>query len=136
MNITRPLIMGIASGHSAAQLRPFVVSLRRAGYAGEVCLFVDRLDEETLRLLAEQLIRINSRGVMDQGVHNFLVHRGMLKSVHLYEIDETPVMHLGLVPEGKLPVNEQGLVVNGSGRVANVIHQYGKHPIKPEPGSY
>ena len=284
----RPVILGIARGHSAAQLRPFIVSLRRCGYQGDVCLFVDKLpgdaltllddhgvffqpfperhfvqarrflprmaaalaasdskdaarvalsqyylhlidarwaayaqylnavkglhshvmftdvkdvifqrdpfdfdwkgafcsfeegrgfpirDEpktrgwiekgygaavaremgghpvicagvslaeidaahEYLRLMCGELIRINSRGLVDQGVHNYLLRTSAMERAYIYKFDETPVLHLGMMPQGQLPVDEQGLVVNGSSRVANAIHQYAKHPIRPDPASY
>jgi hypothetical protein len=279
MNTIRPVIMGIAKGHSADELRPFIVSLRRTGYAGDICLFVDKLTPEAvallhehrvslhafpdryfirerrhllrwltrllpaksrtdaqvtlsqyylhlidarwpaystflkatrglythvmftdvkdvlfqrspfdfnwkgsfcsfceppgfyikdeghtqgwiregfgeavarelgekrvicagvsfaeidaaheyLALMCENLIRINARGLVDQGVHNYLLHRGLLKSFHVYEYEETPVVHLGLMPPDKLQLNDEGLVVNGTGRVVNTIHQYFPH---------
>lgn len=82
---------------------------------------------EYLRLMCDHLVRINSRGLVDQGVHNYLLHTGALKSAHVYTLEETPVLHLGLIPPGQLPTNEAGLVVNGSGIVVNAVHQYAQH---------
>jgi hypothetical protein len=279
MSIHRPVILGIAKGHSAQELRPFVVSLRKTGYAGDVSLFVDNLSPEALDLLhehritlhafpqrhfirarrhflrmlagmlpeksradaritlsqyylhlidarwpayytflkatrglyshvmftdvkdvvfqrdpfdfdwkaalcsfyeppgffikneshtsgwlkegfgeqearelgdkrivccgmtiaeteaafeyvtlmCENLVRINARGLVDQGIHNHLLHRRRLKSFYVYDYPETPALNLGLLPPGKLELNGQGLVVNGSGRVVNAIHQYFPH---------
>lgn len=40
--MTRTLVLGAAVGYSAAQIVPFLTSLRRAGYRGDVALLVDR----------------------------------------------------------------------------------------------
>lgn len=42
-------MIGTAVGLSAEQIRPFLVSLRTSGYAGELVLFVDRALERRLR---------------------------------------------------------------------------------------
>jgi len=81
-----------------------------------------------LQLLCEHLIRINARGLVDQGVHNYLLHHQLLKSSQVYDYAESPVLHLGLMPPEKLMCNEQGTLLNGSGRPVNVIHQYFSHP--------
>jgi hypothetical protein len=50
----RTLILGLATGMPEAQLRPFFLSLERAGYRGEVCLFVKDLDRAALAFLRAQ----------------------------------------------------------------------------------
>jgi hypothetical protein len=45
------LILGLAEGLRWAQLRPFVESLRRTSFSGELHLFVGRTDDETLSML-------------------------------------------------------------------------------------
>ncbi len=82
---------------------------------------------EYLPIICRQMIRINARGLVDQGVYNYILHNHLLKSCYLYDYPETPVLHTGLMTAEKLRFNEDGLVVNGSGRVVNVIHQYFKH---------
>lgn len=47
------LVMGLVKGYRYEQIRPFVASLRNAGYSGEICLFYSDLDERTLRLLRD-----------------------------------------------------------------------------------
>ncbi len=80
-----------------------------------------------LDLMCGHLVRINARGLVDQGVHNYLLHSRALKASYVYDYPETPVLHLGLMAPEKLQLNGQGLVVNGSGRVVNAIHQYFAH---------
>jgi len=82
---------------------------------------------EYVRLMCENFVRINARGLVDQGVHNYLLYNDLKKSSYVYEYDETPVLHLGLMPKDKLRVNDEGLVLNGSGVVVNVVHQYARH---------
>ena len=82
---------------------------------------------EYVRLMCENFVRINARGLVDQGVHNYLIHNGLLKSAHVYEYDETPVLHLGQMADDDLRVNEAGMALNGSGQIVNVVHQYAEH---------
>lgn len=81
---------------------------------------------EYLALMCDHLIRINARGLVDQGVHNYLLHHQIVPNA-LYDFPDTPVLHLGLLPPGRLTVDDTGMVVNGSGRVVNTIHQYFLH---------
>jgi hypothetical protein len=77
--------------------------------------------------MCENFIRINARGLVDQGVHNYLIHTGQLKSAYVYEYDETPVLHLGQMDGKDLRTDEVGRALNGSGKIANTVHQYEKH---------
>jgi hypothetical protein len=47
----RNLILGLAEGLTWAQLRPFVESLNRTSFSGDVHLFVGRTDDETMSAL-------------------------------------------------------------------------------------
>jgi len=82
---------------------------------------------EYLPIICRHMIRINARGLVDQGVYNYILHHQMLKSSFIYDSPETPVLHVGLVTPERLMLDEQGFVLNGSGRVVNVVHQYFKH---------
>jgi hypothetical protein len=82
---------------------------------------------EYLQVICQHMIRVNARGLVDQGVYNHILHRDLLKSVFIYDQPDTPVMHVGLVTPEKLKLNDEGFVLNGSGKVANVVHQYFKH---------
>lgn len=53
---SRTLIMGVLAGLSLAESKPFFLSLEKAGYAGDICLFVGDLDAETqIFLLARRV---------------------------------------------------------------------------------
>jgi hypothetical protein len=86
-----------------------------------------------VELMCENFIRINARGLVDQGVHNYLLYHDLKKLAHIYEYDETPVLHLGLMAKDKLKVNNDGLVLNGSGNVVNTVHQYFEHRDAMQP---
>jgi hypothetical protein len=60
-------------------------------------------------------------------VHNYLIHNGRLPSTHIYEYDETPVLHIGEMAAKELSTDEVGRALNGSGKIANVVHQYAEH---------
>jgi hypothetical protein len=77
--------------------------------------------------MCEEFVRINARGLVDQGVHNYLIHNGKLPSTYIYEYDETPVLHIGQMSAKDLSTDEQGRALNGSGKIANVVHQYAEH---------
>jgi hypothetical protein len=47
------LVMGLALGYGAAELAPFLLSLRASGYAGEVVLLTSGTDDATARFLAQ-----------------------------------------------------------------------------------
>jgi hypothetical protein len=82
---------------------------------------------EYLDLMCNHLVQINDRGLVDQGIHNYLLHHQLLKASSVYGYSDSPVLHLGMMPPEKLELNGEGLVVNGSGRVVNAIHQYFSH---------
>jgi len=82
---------------------------------------------EYLELMCGHLVRTNDRGLVDQGIHNYLLHHRILKASSVYDYPDTPVLHLGMMPPEKLEFNAEGLVVNGSGQVVRAIHQYFGH---------
>jgi hypothetical protein len=52
----RNLVMGVATGYDRKALAPFVCSLRKAGYQGDVVLFVNQLDAETAKFLEDHRV--------------------------------------------------------------------------------
>ncbi|EFL52937.1 conserved hypothetical protein [Solidesulfovibrio fructosivorans JJ]] len=47
----RQAVLGAATGYALEQVLPFVVSLKKTGYAGRICLFVWDMDQGALRVL-------------------------------------------------------------------------------------
>jgi hypothetical protein len=60
MNKTSPktLILGLVAGLSLEQTRPFFLSLEKAGYRGDVCLFVQDLAPETVAFLRARRVNL------------------------------------------------------------------------------
>ena len=55
---SRTLIMGLASRMPLAQIKPFFLSLEKAGYAGDVCLFINDLEREALDFLRDRRVNL------------------------------------------------------------------------------
>jgi len=64
---------------------------------------------------------------VDQGLHNFLLHRNVLRSCAGVENGER-VFTLGYVSEERIRITEDGRIADPSGRISAVIHQYDRHP--------
>lgn len=52
------LVIGIADGYTDEQLRPFLLSLQRTGYQGEIVFFHHRLTKQTLQRLKKLNVRL------------------------------------------------------------------------------
>ena len=54
----RQLVMGLATGMTLVQLKPFFLSLEKSGYRGDACLFVSNLDAASLAFLRERRVNL------------------------------------------------------------------------------
>jgi len=83
MTDMRNLVMGLTKGYQYEQVRPFVASLRNAGYTGDICLFYSDLDESALRSLREYEVDLVP---FTMGTVNLLFKRVYLFSLlnHIY----------------------------------------------------
>ncbi|MHA3771961.1 hypothetical protein ACXR0O_10535 [Verrucomicrobiota bacterium sgz303538] len=64
----------------------------------------------------------------DQGVHNFLLHKGILSSIQVHENLSGPVMTLGSLRMSEVQMDDAGYVVNRLGTVVPILHQYDRIP--------
>lgn len=62
----------------------------------------------------------------DQGVHNVLVHTGVLENLTLHT-NAGPILTLGYA-QGEPRYDQEGFVVNQSGERAHIVHQYDRKP--------
>lgn len=62
----------------------------------------------------------------DQGVHNYILYKGLLKDTHLYINDFGPVLTMGYLKSWNK--TEDGLIADYKGNPVNVLHQYDRHP--------
>ena len=67
-------------------------------------------------------------GSHDQGVHNFLLRSGKLNPVTIYTNGDAPVLTMGMEAAVMLSQNLSGEILNLSGEVAPVVHQYDRYP--------
>jgi len=63
----------------------------------------------------------------DQGVHNYILHSGLLPQARVLENFER-VATLHHVPSEQLHVDAAGYVVNPDGSISEIVHQYDRHP--------
>jgi hypothetical protein len=60
----------------------------------------------------------------DQGVHNYLVRKGVFPKITIHENRRGPVMTLGPLRMSSLRFNPDGYVLNEIGAIVPVLHQY------------
>jgi hypothetical protein len=66
----RNLVLGAVCGYAFAELRPFVVSLKRTSFNGDLCLLYTNLSEETLAALREHGVKLVHFDYRGQGALN------------------------------------------------------------------
>jgi Nucleotide-diphospho-sugar transferase len=79
---------------------------------------------EYLEVMVDSLARLSRqfRG-MDQGVHNYVVHKGLVPRARVVANTEGPVLTLGLMSPG-----EAATALRERAHQVNVVHQYDRHP--------
>lgn len=65
--------------------------------------------------------------IADQGIHNYVIHTGLVPHVTFYDNDSGPV--LTLVLEDTIRFDPNGRVINKEGQIPPVVHQYDRHWI-------
>lgn len=81
------LILGLAAGYHYGDVRPFLVSLERTGYAGQIVLFVTDTtrDLDRMREHGARLIRVNRPAQLAEVPYNglrYFLYRDFLESVN------------------------------------------------------
>ncbi len=51
--MTNNIILGSISGLSVDDIKPFIISLKKSGFGGELCLFTNNIDSNTLNYLSK-----------------------------------------------------------------------------------
>ncbi len=65
---------------------------------------------------------------MDQGMHNYIVYRGLAGAVTFCENRQAEILTMGLMPEGHLPpCSNRGHFLDGQGEPYAVLHQFDRH---------
>jgi hypothetical protein len=81
-----------------------------------------------LEIMNRHLISRYASAGYDQGVHNYLIHKGIIKNVTVYQNWSGPVLTVGAMKPDDVPVSSDGLLKNKDGQPVNVVHQYDRHP--------
>jgi hypothetical protein len=64
----------------------------------------------------------------DQAGHNFLVHHHRIGPHRAMRNMNGPVLTMGYLPFDRILWDARGHVVDGDGKIINVLHQYDRHP--------
>jgi len=81
-----------------------------------------------LEAMIDHMIPLRSHEFgIDQGVHNFLFRKRLLKDVRVYENGRAPVFTMGRVQDLPASFNDEGFLLNEDGTIPNVLHQYDRH---------
>ncbi|KPK97175.1 MAG: hypothetical protein AMJ95_10540 [Omnitrophica WOR_2 bacterium SM23_72] len=86
---------------------------------------------EIIELIKELLtipLKNHPRYGEDQGILNYYVYKLRPADIATFANEDGPVMHSGPVPSAELRLSPEGLVLNESGNVVNIVHQYDRHP--------
>jgi len=63
----------------------------------------------------------------DQGIHNYLVHQQPFPGITIHDNRTGPVLTIGAARLETIRFNAEGWVVDDTGAVAPVLHQYDRH---------
>ena len=64
----------------------------------------------------------------DQGGHNYLVHHNLVGPLRVMRNMDGPVLTVGYMSPGRIRWDCDGHIVDKSGRIVNILHQYDRHP--------
>ncbi len=70
----------------------------------------------------------NASGPTDQGLHNYLVHTDKLINMMLHKNNESPVLTIGRMPHGIIPLSHDKRFLNKDKSIPAILHQYDRHP--------
>ena len=85
-----------------------------------------------LNTMTDLLSRRHGPYRFDQGAHNYIVYKELLHGLQLFQFQASPIVHLGITPFDLIRLSRSGDVLNASGAVAHVVHQYDRHPVIEE----
>jgi len=64
---------------------------------------------------------------LDQGIHNYIVHQGLVPQTHLHANSEGGVLTMGVMEYDEIQRNTDGEVTDAAGQVIPILHQYDRH---------
>ncbi|HWB58055.1 MAG TPA: hypothetical protein VG733_01120 [Chthoniobacteraceae bacterium] len=90
-------------------------------------------DVESMRLYLRHMVELSAAGPTmfggsDQGVHNFIVHRGKVPGVHVHDNYDSTVFTGGCEAEQSYRWNAKDEIVRDDGQPYPVLHQHDRYP--------
>jgi len=90
------------------------------GTSEEFCEYLDKQ--------VQYICELPNTGGLDQGIHNFLIFKKLIKGLNLISDDCGPVTTLTTFkPFEKIIFNHKGQIVNAANQPFNIVHQYDRH---------
>jgi len=80
-----------------------------------------------LDLMCKWFNKLSPRKVIDQGIHNYLIHEKLIDNFTVYKNEEGIVITIGYMKPDKIRFSEDGQVLNKKG-IPAIIHQYDRYP--------
>lgn len=80
---------------------------------------------ETMVELLCKIITMTS--IIDQGVHNFIIHRRLLPFLHLHDNYSSIVFTAGCEGGDSIRLNDRNEIIRQDGGVYSMLHQYDRH---------
>lgn len=81
-----------------------------------------------LRAMTQQMTEQYGSKGYDQGVHNHLIYSDALDDVTVHPHGHGSVLHLGIAPRASIQTDAEGRVLNATGEIVSIVHQYDRHP--------
>lgn len=81
-----------------------------------------------LKQMVHYLLTTPSAFGCDQAIHNYMIHKEMLKTLSLANNGEGSVLTIGRIPHGTIKIDTHGNLLNNNGTIPNTLHQYDRHP--------
>ncbi len=97
------------------------------GDTAGICRYLEAMIATTMQ--ARDLAKISSG---DQGIHNYVMIRNLLKDMVVHENRRSPVLTMGVMSETDYKTDASGAVLNENGEVVPVLHQYDRIPSLKE----
>jgi hypothetical protein len=94
-------------------------------------------DVGSIMAYLKMMIELSASGVSmfggsDQGVHNFIVHRKLIPSMHLHDNYDSTVFTAGMEPQEAVRWNAAEEIIRDDGKAYPVLHQHERDPaVRP-----
>jgi len=89
--------------------------------AGTLCMGSASMALQYMEVLMHLIATYGNPKTIDQGVHNYAVHKRLFPSIHIFNHDEGPVLNITVPYTFRL---SNGKILNQHGDTPNIVHMY------------